>query len=649
MRLLIVISLLLISLVESYAQVFVRSESSSIRIKWITPELLFEDGVNIQRSSNGGAYTQVNKAPIKPYQHEINYDLVKDAEATKSMAKAFTSPDFEMPKDPLAQLMIYTTIIPNSELAKYIGIEFSDNSVQPNTSYTYQVKNAKSGDLLGTSETIKPDAAKSQLGPIDVISYAKNKSVSLGWANESGRYYGVAIYRTNRALSEETKLNSLPILYSDGAKRKGRSFQFVDETVVKDQVYDYRLVAIDFFGEEAGSTIAAELGAQDIIPPLAPTNIDFEPDHKAKTLGVSWEAELADDHAGFIISLSRTDTSAFKEKVRVMGDSLYTYLQLSQIGRYLVAVQAFDKSGNASRAKYDVAYLEDKESPAVPSGLTVKVDSNLVTLSWDDVAAPDLDGYLIYRKKSAKASLLKITSSALKGNTHTDVFPKNFVSDITYQIASRDTNGNFSEMTLPVAISFADGNAPSAPQIQKAGFASNGYTIEWVGPTATDLEGFNVYRSSKADSIWQKVNKLEIASFATRYTDNNLADAKEYSYAITAYDTAGNESEKSNIKRFKTQVEELTPTIKSFKASVNKRTQKVSLKWEIENPETLLGCIVYQRDKRSDNWTAISGKLSNPFFEHKPSTSGENFYQIKVFDIKGKKQLSETKSLFIKL
>jgi hypothetical protein len=220
MRLLIVISLLLISLVESYAQVFVRSESSSIRIKWITPELLFEDGVNIQRSSNGGAYTQVNKAPIKPYQHEINYDLVKDAEATKSMAKAFTSPDFEMPKDPLAQLMIYTTIIPNSELAKYIGIEFSDNSVQPNTSYTYQVKNAKSGDLLGTSETIKPDAAKSQLGPIDVISYAKNKSVSLGWANESGRYYGVAIYRTNRALSEETKLNSLPILYSDGAKRK---------------------------------------------------------------------------------------------------------------------------------------------------------------------------------------------------------------------------------------------------------------------------------------------------------------------------------------------------------------------------------------------------------------------------------------------
>lgn len=66
--------------------------------------------------------------------------------------------------------------------------------------------------------------------------------------------------------------------------------------------------------------------------------------------------------------------------------------------------------------------------------------------------------------------------------------------------------------------------------------------LSWKASTATDVAGYNVYRSPDA-ATWKKINPSLIAS--TLYTDSTVANGSTYYYAATAVDVAGKESVKT--------------------------------------------------------------------------------------------------------
>jgi len=66
--------------------------------------------------------------------------------------------------------------------------------------------------------------------------------------------------------------------------------------------------------------------------------------------------------------------------------------------------------------------------------------------------------------------------------------------------------------------------------------------LKWDAVVLGDLQGYKVYYGTAP----QQYNQVFDAGNATQYLVNNLQEGRPYYFAVTAYDTAGNESAYSN-------------------------------------------------------------------------------------------------------
>ena len=93
-----------------------------------------------------------------------------------------------------------------------------------------------------------------------------------------------------------------------------------------------------------------------------------------------------------------------------------------------------------------------------------------------------------------------------------------------------------------VDTSDTDDEPPAAPRGVKTITGDEQVTIEWYPNGEFDLAGYTVWRGfdrAGYDAL------AEISDGATRYTDTTVRNGKTYHYAVSAYDTEGNESELS--------------------------------------------------------------------------------------------------------
>lgn len=174
----------------------------------------------------------------------------------------------------------------------------------------------------------------------------------------------------------------------------------------------------------------------------------------------------------------------------------------------------------------------DTTKPSVPTDLVATaVSETQANLSW--TASSDnigVAGYKIYRDDTQIG-----TSST---NSYSDTTCEAGMS-YTYEVSAYDAAGNESDRSVPAEITMPGGDRipPSVPQIIKAdGKSPSQIDIAWT--TSTDnveVVGYKVYR-----------NGNQIATTTnTSYSDTGLAELTTYTYEVSAYDAANNESSRS--------------------------------------------------------------------------------------------------------
>jgi hypothetical protein len=99
-----------------------------------------------------------------------------------------------------------------------------------------------------------------------------------------------------------------------------------------------------------------------------------------------------------------------------------------------------------------------------------------------------------------------------------------------------------SENSTTVSVTPQDKFPPAAPAGLQ--FILGGKTIEltWTRNTEPDLKGYRVYRGFE-NNPFERVTETQDS---TSYSDRNIQAGKNYRYAITAIDVAGNESKMSD-------------------------------------------------------------------------------------------------------
>lgn len=187
----------------------------------------------------------------------------------------------------------------------------------------------------------------------------------------------------------------------------------------------------------------------------------------------------------------------------------------------------------------------DTIKPSTPTGLNRTATTTGINLSWtgstDNVAVV---GYDIYRSTNGTLGALYTTSSS---TAFTDRAVTAGVT-YTYAVKAFDAAGNRSSrsnLATVAAIGGAvDTQPPSTPTGLDAIGDGSGITLRWNAATDNvGVVGHDVYRSTNGT-----LGPLLATSSSLSFIDTAAVPGVTYTYAVKAYDAAGNRSSRSNLE-----------------------------------------------------------------------------------------------------
>lgn len=179
--------------------------------------------------------------------------------------------------------------------------------------------------------------------------------------------------------------------------------------------------------------------------------------------------------------------------------------------------------------------VADVSAPSVPTGAIALSDESKAILTWNSSTDNiGIAGYEIHN------------SSGLLATVAFPVYVDSGLSAATkycYQVRAFDAAGNTSAPSTEACtttLATADVTAPAAPT--GLGAVATGIDIElaWTPSASGDVIGYDVYRGPTGAATTKVASTV-----ASSYLDIDLMGLTEYCYAVTAFDAAGNVSQKT--------------------------------------------------------------------------------------------------------
>ena len=178
----------------------------------------------------------------------------------------------------------------------------------------------------------------------------------------------------------------------------------------------------------------------------------------------------------------------------------------------------------------------DHEDPSAPSNLVASnPSSSTIDLSW--TASTDnvgVSGYFIYYSDGTLATTAPSNSITVNGlNPSTSYTFYVTAYDASMNESSSSNNATESTTSIP------DSEAPSAPSsLVASNITTSSVDLSWGASTDNvGVTGYYVYQDG--------VQVSDVTS-GTSTTITSLSESTQYSFYVTAYDAAGNESSQSN-------------------------------------------------------------------------------------------------------
>ncbi|MEK7201682.1 MAG: fibronectin type III domain-containing protein, partial [Patescibacteria group bacterium] len=261
----------------------------------------------------------------------------------------------------------------------------------------------------------------------------------------------------------------------------------------------------------------------------------------------------------------------------------YTDTNLTPSTTYSFKVVAYDIAGNSSSqsAPVDVTTLADTTAPTPPDTTTpstptspsaTAVSSSQINLSW--TASTDNVGvtaYRVYRAGTLITTLGNVTTYSNTGlNPST---PYSYTVDAVDGAGNVSSQSSVSSATTQAAPVTSDTTTPTVPGTPtSSNITQTSATLTWSASTdAVGVTGYKVFR-----------NGTQIATPTTpSYIDSGLTAQTAYSYTVSAYDGAGNNSGLSGSVGVTTlaPLDTTAPTVPGTPTASGITTTSATLSW----------------------------------------------------------------------
>ena len=212
---------------------------------------------------------------------------------------------------------------------------------------------------------------------------------------------------------------------------------------------------------------------------------------------------------------------------------------------YAVVTEGFnarsDLSNMASIVPLDVGVAPEK-LVAAPNAKGVALTWSVPSTAVTGNAKPAIAGYNIYRNSKGEtpdAFAVPVNPSPVAKNEYTDSPPYGTYEYRVTAVAAAGPPRIESDRSAPVEATFKDLVAPPPPASVTALVETKVVRLVWDAVDASDLAGYNIYRTEKAGRV-KFTYGLPLKQ--TFFLDESLLPGIEYYYSVTSVDKSGNES-----------------------------------------------------------------------------------------------------------
>ena len=376
-------------------------------------------------------------------------------------------------------------------------------------------------------------------------------------------------------------------------------------------------------------------GSVDRFAPAAPAELQAQAGDGQVTL--NWKANTESDLKGYNVYVN----DALKATVTA---ATYVAVGLTNGTEYKFSVSAVDFSGNES-AKTELTATPkvvqepgDSTPPAVPTGLQAQAGDGQVSLSWKANSEADLKGYKVYVNDVLKTTLTATTYAVVGLANGTEY---------KFSVSAVDTNGNESAKTELTATPKAaqvpgDTTPPAIPAGLQAQAGDAQVSLSWTANSDADFKEYKVYVN----------DVLKTTLTATTYAVVGLTNGTEYKFSVSAVDTSGNESAKTELKATP-KAAQATPAVPTG-LQAQAGDGQISLSWKANSEADFKEYKVYVNDVLKSTLTATTYAvvgLTNGT-EYKFSVSAVNLNGIEsvkteltAVPVQGSKTVAEVRQL----
>ena len=227
-------------------------------------------------------------------------------------------------------------------------------------------------------------------------------------------------------------------------------------------------------------------------------------------------------------------------------------------------------TGQKSEFAFEVTAEPANLAPVAPAGLVAFRDRSGIALNWDDNRESDFKEYSIDRSEGERSEFRFI--AVVRSSNYRDTTTSTHLS-YRYRVTATDTAGNVSDYSRTAQV--ASDDPPTAPTGVRAQASGDAIALYWDEHRESDVVGYVVYRSD--GGTFSRVAE----TLATAFLDVAVVLSVRYSYAITAIDAIGNESERSPF--VDAQLVDFAPAAPT-EIAVERSSSAIVLDWP-DNPE----------------------------------------------------------------
>jgi len=427
-------------------------------------------------------------------------------------------------------------------VAEAAGLSFKDKHIDPEKMYSYRVE-FNYGDYQAAYSVVRQWQIMDR--PILHDAIEKENAITLSWDKKlNGSTYTAFYVERSEDGQSFDRLNEFPYVHGVSEDVGSQPYTLFTDHVENYQLYYYRIVGIDPFGDESLPSEVILARGKDRTPPLV-TIPKVQMSEDGKSNKIIWSHDPLDelrqafiykkDHAQEAKIVYQSDDYAgfsFEVEDHQVLEGMTDY--------YLVLV---DTAGNYAQSQRASLYRKDETPPLAPQNLKAEVDTTgNIILSWDQGPDNDIIGYYIYSADRKYDNFIKLNQEKYPFRIYRDSVNMELLTEKRfYKIAAIDKGGNIGDYSEILEVKRPDKIPPSPALFYDYRVDTAGIFLGLIPSSSQDVAAHRIYRKKAQEKEWEIIAEFDKKP-PQLFLDNQVEPNQKYIYKWIAIDDSKLES-----------------------------------------------------------------------------------------------------------